>query len=259
MFNWNNGGIWVHSVPNRPALDVVTGALFLTGVLLILVRYAQKRRWLDVLLLASIPILLLPSILSLAFPDENPSLNRTAGALVPAFLMAALALDGLIEAFERGRGQALVAYALTGLLLFGSASQSFDLVLHQFDRNFRQNAWNSSEMGAVIKQFGLAYGETDSTWVVPFPYWVDTRLVGIWAGIPNRDFAIWPDQLSKTLQVPGPKLFIVKASLTDPAANDQKTVDLLKQTYPQGSLGLHRSPVPDRDFWIYSVPELFTP
>jgi len=259
MFNWNNGGIWVHSVPNRPALDVVTGALFLTGVLLLLVRYAQKRRWLDVLLLASIPILLLPSILSLAFPDENPSLNRTAGALVPAFLIAALALDGLIAAFGKGTGQALMAYGLTGLLLFGSASQSFDLVLHQFDRNFRQNAWNSSEMGAVIRQFGLAYGETDSAWVVPFPYWVDTRLVGIWAGIPNRDFAIMPDELSKTLQVPGPKLFIVKASLTDSAANDQKSLDLLRQIYPQGSLGLHRSPVPGRDFWIYSVPALLAP
>ena len=82
MFNWSNGGVWFHSVPDRPALDVVTGALFLTGVLLIMVRYAQKRRWLDVLL-ASMPILLLPSILSLAFPDENPSLNRTAGHSYP--------------------------------------------------------------------------------------------------------------------------------------------------------------------------------
>ena len=28
MFNWDNGNIWVHSIPGRPALDVVTGALF---------------------------------------------------------------------------------------------------------------------------------------------------------------------------------------------------------------------------------------
>ncbi|MEA3350635.1 MAG: glycosyltransferase family 39 protein, partial [Chloroflexota bacterium] len=28
MFFWNNGGIWVHSVVNRPALDVVSAALF---------------------------------------------------------------------------------------------------------------------------------------------------------------------------------------------------------------------------------------
>ena len=227
MFNWNNGNIWVHSVPDRPALDVVTGALFLAGVCLLLVRYAQRRHWLDLFLLLSIPILLLPSILSLAFPGENPSLNRTAGALVPVFLIAALALDGLITCLRKRQSAGLVAYGLTGLLLWGSASQSFQLVFNQFDRNFRQNAWNSSEMGAVIKEFGLVYGETDSAWVVPFPYWVDTRLVGVWAGIPNRDFAIWPDQLSKTLQVPGPKLFIAKASLTDPGANDQKTVDLL--------------------------------
>jgi len=37
----------------------------------------------------------------------------------------------------------------------------------------------------------LIYGETDTVWVVPFPYWVDTRLPGVWAGIPNRDFAMW--------------------------------------------------------------------
>ena len=55
MFNWNNGGIWVHSVPDRPALDVVTGALFLIGVLLLLVRYAQKRHWLDLFLLVVDP------------------------------------------------------------------------------------------------------------------------------------------------------------------------------------------------------------
>jgi hypothetical protein len=65
---------------------------------------------------------------------------------------------------------------------------------------------------------------------------------------------MFPDQLSTTLQVAGPKLFIAKASLTDPSGNDQKSVDLLKELYPQGSLSLHRSPVSDHDFWIYSVP-----
>ena len=254
MFNWNNGGIWVHSVPNRPALDVVTGALFLIGVVLLVVRYAQRRHWLDLFLLLSIPILLLPSILSLAFPDENPSLNRTAGALVPAFLVAALALDGLISTFGDGRGRSMLALALTAVLLWESASQSYQLVLHQFDQNFRQNAWNSSDMGAVIKGFGALNGETDTAWVVPFPYWVDTRLVGMAAGIPNRDFAIWPEQLPTTLQISGPKLFIVKASLTDATANDQKSVDMLGQLYPQGSLSLHRSPLPGHDFWVFLVP-----
>ena len=109
-------------------------------------------------------------------------------------------------------------------------------------------------MGAVIKQFGLVYGETDTVWIVPFPYWVDTRLPGVWAGIPNRDFAMFPDHLADTLQSSGPKMFIVKANLQDATANDQKSLDILKQLYPKGSLSLHHSPVAGDDFWIYLVP-----
>lgn len=259
LFNWNNGSIWVHSIPDRPAMDVVTAVLFLFGVVLLLVRYARERHWQDLFLLVSIPILLLPSILSLAFPDENPSLNRTAGALVPAFLIAALALEGLIRAFGRdGRGE-WPGVVLAVVLLWGSAMQNYDLVFRQYDKNFRQNAWNSSEMGAVIRQFGLVYGETDTVWVIPFPYWVDTRLVGIWAGIPNRDFAMWTEQLPETLQYAGPKLFMARASTELPDLNDQKAIDALRQLYPQGSLSLHRSPVQGHDFWIYFVPSVTIP
>ena len=259
VFNWDNGGIWVHSLPDRPALDVVTGALFLIGVALLLLRYARGRQWLDLFLLVSIPLLLLPSILSLAFPDENPSLNRTAGALVPAFLIAALALDGFITACSAGGRRGLLAHGLAALLLWTSASQNYALVFRQFDQNFRNNAWNSSEMGAVIKQFGQVYGETDTAWVVPFPHWVDTRLVGVWAGTPNRDFAMWTEQLPETLQFSGPKLFIARASTELPELNDQLAVEALRETYPRGSLSLHRSAVPGHDFWIYFVPALSIP
>lgn len=254
MFNLNDGVIWVHSVPLRPALDVISGALFLIGVALLLVRWFRKRHWLDLFILVSIPILLLPSILSLAFPGENPSLNRTAAAAVPVFLVVALALDGLITALGSIDKRKIFAYGLTLILLWASAAQNYDLVFNQYDQGFRDNAWNSSDMGAIIKEFGLIYGETDSAWVIPFPYWVDTRLVGVWAGIPTRDFALAPDHLSDSLTVTGPKLFIAKASTADPGQNDQKSVDALKQLYPQGSLSLHHSPVPGRDFWVFFVP-----
>jgi hypothetical protein len=97
MFNGDNGSIWVHSLPGRPALDVVTGALFLLGLVLLIVRYVRVRDWRDLLLLLSIPILILPSVLSIAFPNENPALNRTGGAAVVVILISALALDGLVS------------------------------------------------------------------------------------------------------------------------------------------------------------------
>lgn len=253
MFNVDDGNIWVNSLPHRPALDVITGALFLIGIALLLARYIQKRHWLDLFLLLSIPILQLPSTLSLAFPDENPALNRSGGVFVPVFIVVALALDGLISAFGSDKKRKIFAWALTGILVFASAAQNYDLVFHQFDAQFRAGAWNSSEMGAVIKQFGATYGETDTAWVVPFPYWVDTRLPGVWAGIPNRDFAMWPANLPGTVQLPGPKLFILKANTNDPTANDQTDLDTLKQLYPNGQLSLHQSAVAGHDFWVFFV------
>ena len=254
MFNWNNGVIWVHSIPNRPALDIVTGALFLVGCALLIVRYIRERHWLDLFLLVSVPILLLPSILSLAFPDENPSLNRTGGAIIPVFLIAAMALDGFIRALTVDERRKVWAYALTGVLLFWSAVQNYDLVFRQFDGNFRNNAWNTTDMGIEIQQFRARYGETDTVWIVPFPYWVDTRLPGIYAGIPDRDFAMWRQDLPASLKVPGPKLFIVKANVQDPTQDDRASVSELKLLYPQGTLNLHRSAIPNHDFWSFSVP-----
>ena len=259
MFNWNNGVIWVHSVPNRPALDIVTGALFLIGVVLLLVRYIRERHWLDLFLLVSVPVLILPSVLSLAFPDENPSLNRTAGAIVPVFLIAALALDGLIRLLMAKGGSRFWTVTLTGVLLLWTGVQNFDLVFHQFDQEFRNGAWNTSDMGVLIEHFRAQFGETDTVWIVPFPYWVDTRLPGVYAGIPNRDFAMWPDQLSQSAAVTGPKLFLVKANLQDPTQNDQKSLDLLKQLYPQGTLTLQRSSIPNHDFWTFFVPASASP
>ncbi|MDO9347973.1 MAG: glycosyltransferase family 39 protein, partial [Anaerolineales bacterium] len=143
MFNWDDGQIWVVSVTGRPALDVVSGARFVIGIILLLVRYMRQRHWLDLFLLLSIPLLLLPSILSLAFPAENPALNRAGGALVPAFLIVALALEGLLAGFggcpERsvarpGTSHRALAWAVTGILLIWSMSQNYDLVFKQYDR-----------------------------------------------------------------------------------------------------------------------------
>jgi len=254
MFNWDDGEIWVHSVTHRPALDVVSGALFLIGVILLLVRYIQKRHWLDLFLLLSIPLLAMPSILSLAFPAENPALNRAGGAYVPVFVIVAMALNGLLTGIGRGKLRASFAWGLAVILMAWSGVQNYDLVFRQYYEAFRTGSWNSSEMGAVIKQFEETYDETDTVWIVPFPHWVDTRLPGVWAGIPNRDFAMWRENLPETVQLPGPKLFIVKANLRVPEADDQETLDILKELYPGGSLEIHRSDVEGHDFWTYSVP-----
>ena len=262
MFNFDDGEIWVNSLPHRPAFDVVTGALFILGVALILIRYVRKRHWLDLYLLVSIPLLQLPSTLSLAFPGENPALNRAGGAYIPAFIISALALDGLLTSFGRGKPalsrveaiRSVFVWGISILLIVFSVRQNFNILFNQFYNSFRQGAWNTSDMGREIRKFEQAYGETDTVWVVPFPYWVDTRLPAVWAGIPNRDMAMWRDNLSTTVSVPGPKMFIVKANLQDPNTNDQETLDVLEKLYPDGQLRLFSSDVAGHDFWIFFVP-----
>jgi 4-amino-4-deoxy-L-arabinose transferase-like glycosyltransferase len=252
MLNWDNGDIWVHSVTYRPALDVVSGALFLIGCILLLVRYLRQRHWLDLFLLLSVPLLMLPSILSLAFPKENPALNRAAGALVPVFVIVALALDGLLTGSGSGkfrRAGVTLTWLVTGVMLLWSVTQNYDLVFRQYSEQYQAGAWNTSEMGAVIKQFGQTYGSTDNAWIVPYPFWVDTRLPGVWAGIPNRDFAVWPQDLGTTVPVTGTKLFIVNPKDTD-------SVDTLKQLYPKGVFSLYKTAtgMEGKNFLIFFVP-----
>ncbi len=248
MFNWNDGEIWVNSMPHRPALDMITGALFVLGIVLLTARYARAREWRDGLILVSIPILILPSVLSLAYPGENPALNRASGAAVTVILVAALALDGLYEALAAEKKRATLAAGLAALLLLLSAAHNYHIVFNQFDQNFRNSAWNTSEMGKVIRQFKEKYGQTETIWVVPFPHWVDTRLPGVWAGIPNRDFAMWRENLPETLALPAPKTFIFWNA-------DLETQNELLRLYPNGKLSRYVSSYPGKDFMIFTVEE----
>jgi hypothetical protein len=233
-------------MPYRPALDVVTGALFILGLVLLIARYARQRDWRDLFLLVSVPVLIMPSVLSLAFPAENPALNRAGGASVTVILISALALEGLVAGLGSEKRRVYIAYALTGVLFAASAYQNFDIVFDKFDKNFRAGAWNTSEMGMQISAFRDKYGQTDSVWVVPYPYWVDTRLPGVWAGIPNRDFALWPENFPETLSVPAPKMFILWHE-------DVEAEKALKELYPNGVLTVYTSAYENKDFLIFMV------
>jgi hypothetical protein len=249
MYFWSDGQIWVHSVTNRPTLDVISAALYFLGVVLLLVRYIRQRTWQDLVLLLSVPLLMMPSILSLAFPDENPALNRASGAIIPVFLIVAISLDGLMSAIERripSKTGFTLSWGIAAVLILIAAFGNYDLVFSQYQRAYELSAWNTSEMGKVVNAFGKMYGNTETAYVVPYSYWVDTRLVGMNAGDPTRDYAIPPDQIPTMLSDPRPKMFLV-----DP--EDQTDLDLLRQLFPQGNLSTYLSQV-GKDFYIYMVP-----
>jgi hypothetical protein len=250
MFAWDNGQIWPVSVTHRPALDLVSGALFHAGVGLLLLRFLRRRSWLDFFLLLAVPLLMLPSILSLAFPAENPAPNRAGGAIVPVFLIAALALDSLMESLKKRLGSQVgprAAWGLAVLLLAWSASQNYDLVFRQYRVAYERLAWNTNEMGQVIRSYAESVGSLDTAWVVAFPHWADTRLVGMHAGNPTRDYAVFPEGLPDTVPISGPKLFIVNR-------DDVEGIEILQALYPVGWFESFKSRYETRDFLMFMVP-----
>jgi hypothetical protein len=244
MFNWDDGDVWVNSIPHRPALDVVTAALFAIGMLLLIVQYTRHRDWRDLFLPVSIPLLLMPSILSLAFPIENPALNRAGGAAVAAALVCARALDGWVAGFGTARKRSFVGYFLAALLLSAAVWQNYDLVFKKFDASYRLAVWNSSEMADVIRD----HGDLDTAWIVPYPQWVDTRLPAIWLGKVDGDLALWPHEFEATKNVSGPKIFLFKPE-------DFETEKALKQLYPDGTLSRYTSASIAKDFMVFHVEE----
>lgn len=242
MFNWDDGNIWVNSIPNRPALDVVTGALFVIGIVLLIVRYLQKWDWRDLFLLLSIPALLMPSVLALAFPVENPALNRAGGAAVAAILVSARALEGWLAGVGAEKKRLYLVYGVAALLLSASVWQNYNLVFHRFDVTYRRAVWNSTEMAKVIQE----HGNMDTAWIVPHWQWVDTRLPAIWLGDVYGDFALWPEEFFATRQISGPKLFIFHP-------DDVETEIFLKQIYPDGRLSRYTSASVGKDFMIFKI------
>lgn len=252
MFFYSNGGAWVHSIPNRPALDMVSAGLYLLGSMIVLIQYLKHRNWEDLFILLAVPLLMMPSILSLAFPGENPSLNRTGGAIIPVFILVAIGFERVFYSIWRyakyKRFKLLYSVLGIGLFLI-SASINHNLVFNQFDKQFMAGAWNTSQIGAIIKGYANSVGNADHAYVVPSPHWVDTRLVGINAGYPTKDYALWPEQFDQLTIDEDEKLVILKP-------DNQQALDLLKTMFPNGILYNYDSGFVGKDFYIYQIPPI---
>jgi hypothetical protein len=247
---WKSGTAWIISVSGRSSLDTISASFYLLGLVLTVVHWLKTRSWQDLFLLVSIPLLMLPSILALAFPIENPSQSRAGAAIIPIFLITAIGFETLLRTLWKKAGtiggKGLVV-AGAAVLILVSAKANYQVAMVEYPQEYLVSTWNTKEMGKVVKDFTSSFGSVDNVWVVAKAYWVDTRLVAMTAGYVDRDFQVWPDAIPDTLDIPGAKLFIVKA-------DDIDGMTSLREVYPDGYSTYHESPVQDRDFIVYMVP-----
>lgn len=146
MFNWTGDANRLNAVSNDPALDYVTGALFLLGVVFALYRTIRHRESIYVILLLGLTTLVLPSALSIAHPLENPSIVRAAGAIPFVFIIAALPIAWLLQFIKTSNatlGRIVVMVVLLFLLVV-SIRANFLRYYHDYAPTFRQESWNES-------------------------------------------------------------------------------------------------------------------
>jgi len=208
---------------------------------------------LDLFLLIAVPVLLLPSTLALAFPIENPSLHRSGTAIPVVFLIVALPLRLLVEhsqkIFAGGRGR-LVGLGLAGALVFVSAQNNWNIIFVDYAKQYKDSVQNASELGALVRAWAESVGSYDTVVVRAYPYWVDTRAVGIYAGKYGWNNVILDaNKLGELTNDPRPKLYILNR-------HDAESIDLLRQIYPQGKLAYRASSFHDKDFVTFFVPGL---
>ncbi len=247
IVNWSNQGSWVDSIANRGAVDGVTAVFFLAGIITLTKQYQLSKDWKLLALLWLYPVLLLPSVLALAFPTENPSMTRAVGAAIPVLLLAAYGMVGVMKvAIPALRQKSLAAAVIAGVLILGPIVVSNNnLVFQQYAYQYKQSAWNVSEIAEVVNRF-YSSGRQGLSYLISYPYWVDSRAVAISMGRAEQNLSLPGTEIANTLTTSIPKLFILNPM-------DKNSIAELQAAYPEGIISTYQSTNPDKNFILFIV------
>jgi Dolichyl-phosphate-mannose-protein mannosyltransferase len=254
-FNWRGDSTFVNAVSFDPFLDVVTGGLFLAGLLVVIIRIIRSRDAVCLFAVLSLPVLMLSSTLALGFPWENPSVNRMGPAAPLIFAIAALPVSVLVEAIwadQRPNLRKLAVgsvAAVTAVGLCFAAAENYDRYFHDFDYQTRVNVVNTTEIADAIAGAEAIGIDKNDVYLVDREFWLDVRNVGIALG----DITWGPRQqiaIGGTLpaQQPGRPLLLVLNK------NDEARLGEVRRLYPSGILTVVPSEFPSHEFALYWVP-----
>jgi hypothetical protein len=242
-FDWKGSSTWVVVRRNDPFLDAVTASFWVVGIILLVVQIVRgSLRW--AVVAVGLFVLTLPSTLSLAFPDENPSINRGGTAIPVVFLVAALAVISLVPR-RGGVARIAASVGLAGLLLF-SILLNFRQYFVDFHQSYDQSVDHSMSMARVLDEYRKKGIPLRQMYLLYSDYWVDGRNIAFELGDPS-----WaPTQIIQTGKMPPHTSARPLVFLHTPGA---PIVDELKRTYP-GEDRLVPQSFSDRNFAVYYVP-----
>jgi len=248
-FHFRGDEAWINTLTEDPFLDPVTGALFLAGLVVAGVAALRgSRRW--TVVLVSLFVLTLASTLALAFPVENPGINRAAVAIPSVLVLAGLPAAWLLRrAREGGRAtKAAVATVLAGLAAV-SIQQNYESYFVRFRDEQIKILDPTLDLVRLMRQYRDERGVPfDNAYILGTIGWIDGRCIDfeigdrLWSGPHNV-----PAGEPLPFILDRPLLFFVHPS-------DTVHRDELKAAFPNGTETLERQPFPDRNYYSYFVP-----
>ena len=189
-FHFRGDQAWINTVAEEPFLDPVTGAFLLAGLAVAGVLILRgSTRW--ALVVLSLFVLTLASTLALAFPVENPGINRAAVAMPSVLVLAGLPAVWLLRrARERGRGLAL---AVTGGVLAALGAVSLQQNYESYFVRFRHEQVMILEPTMDLVRVMREHRDTrgvpfDNVYLLNTTNWIDGRCIDfeigdrLWSG-----------------------------------------------------------------------------
>jgi len=248
MFHYQGDSVYATNVPYLRQLGFLTAVLFALGAAQVV---SRPRKGYNLAVLTTLGITLLPTTLSLAFPQEVPNAFRAIGAVPPAMLLAAVGLASLWRAAQAGlalaeeaalsaaadrrQGATYVAAAVLGLGLVAGLGWEACSTGRTYFQDFclsqpRHNYAISLEMARIIDDYtdGEAY-------TVSWPHWYDGNAVR--AQLVRSDPSRWHDLQAIT---PGAPPLTDDRALVLVHPDDAATQALLRDAFPRGVLVTHR-------------------
>ncbi len=266
LFNWKGDRSWFNGAPSgAPALDFFTGALFIIGLAVVIVRIRRRRDPADVLLPISILIMILPSALAIAFPIEVPSFTRGSGSLPMAYLVAALGLAALIQMARKrlpaGWPRRTAWIAVVILLLFAAVSNSNSYFVDAMS-DYLASALPHKQAGQILAGFSNSTGAPGNAFMIAYKYWMDNRAIGIEGGEIH-----WPDTIVDSSNLPQAMYDQMRANENTHYAfhpdkqmlffvnnDDTVAVTKLKEMFPDGIFMPVQAFEPTRNFQFFVAP-----
>ncbi|MHB0858445.1 MAG: ArnT family glycosyltransferase, partial [Anaerolineae bacterium] len=230
MFNVRGDSIYASNVPYLRQLGFLAAPLFVLGAAYALVYW---RRGHNATVLIVLGVMLLPTALSIAFPDEVPGALRAIGTLLPALLLAALALALLRRHLSalltglRGRGP-LLASALVVMALGAEARALYPVYFHQYVMSLPSRNYSISlEMARVID----AFAGSGEAYILIAPHWYDGNAIR--AQLRQVDLP-WANELETLVPGEGPLDGRYGSVLVIVHPSDSRSLDLLWRSFPRG-------------------------